>query len=98
MFNESRYFSLSSSIDLVLKYVMKAVQKEREEKLARTLRDLLHQYVRGDKVGFVRHAESEAERLSHTGQLNSPLPILFSFSFIGKLFWYVFPGQSIFVF
>ncbi|XP_057503869.1 chaperone protein dnaJ 10 [Actinidia eriantha] len=45
---------------------LKAVQKEREEKLARILRDLLHQYVRGDKVGFVRHAESEAERLSHT--------------------------------
>lgn len=44
---------------------LKAFQKEREEKLARTLRGLLQQYVRGDKVGFVRCAESEAERLSH---------------------------------
>ncbi|CAL5414634.1 unnamed protein product [Camellia sinensis] len=44
---------------------LKAVQKEREEKLARKLRDLLQQYVRGDKVGFIHCAESEAERLSH---------------------------------
>ncbi|XP_058188896.1 chaperone protein dnaJ 10 [Rhododendron vialii] len=44
---------------------LKAFQKEREEKLARTLKGLLQQYVRGDKVGFVRCAESEAERLSH---------------------------------
>ncbi|KAA8546493.1 hypothetical protein F0562_002768 [Nyssa sinensis] len=43
---------------------LKAVQKEREEKLARTLKDVLHQYVRGDREGFLRHAESEAERLS----------------------------------
>ncbi|KAE9446508.1 hypothetical protein C3L33_21585, partial [Rhododendron williamsianum] len=42
-----------------------AFQKEREEKLARNLKGLLQQYVRGDKVGFVRCAESEAERLSH---------------------------------
>ncbi|GMI77141.1 hypothetical protein like AT1G77020 [Hibiscus trionum] len=45
---------------------LKAVQKEREEKLARTLKDLLNQYVRGDKDGFVQHAESEAVRLSDT--------------------------------
>lgn len=45
---------------------LKAVQKEREEKLARTLGNILHQYVRGDKEGFLRHAETEAERLSHT--------------------------------
>ncbi|KAL3504324.1 hypothetical protein ACH5RR_034165 [Cinchona calisaya] len=44
---------------------LKAVQREREEKLARTLKDLLFQYVRGDKEGFLQHAESEAERLSH---------------------------------
>lgn len=44
---------------------LKAFQKEREEKLARNLKGLLQQYVRGDKVGFVRCAESEAERLSH---------------------------------
>ncbi|KAL0432251.1 UNVERIFIED_CONTAM: Chaperone protein dnaJ 10 [Sesamum latifolium] len=44
---------------------LKVVQREREEKLARKLRDFLHQYVRGDKEGFLTQAESEAERLSH---------------------------------
>ncbi|CAN1268467.1 Chaperone protein dnaJ 10 [Linum perenne] len=45
---------------------LKAVQREREEKLTRFLRDFLEQYVRGDRSGFVRHAESEAKRLSHS--------------------------------
>ncbi|TYJ46423.1 hypothetical protein E1A91_A02G120200v1 [Gossypium mustelinum] len=45
---------------------LKAVQKEREEKLAKSLRDSLNQYVRGDKDGFIQHAESEARRLSDT--------------------------------
>ncbi|XP_039003421.1 chaperone protein dnaJ 10-like [Hibiscus syriacus] len=40
--------------------------KRREEKLARSLRDLLNQYVRGDKDGFLQHAESEARRLANT--------------------------------
>ncbi|KAM5562516.1 chaperone protein dnaJ 10 [Rosa sericea] len=43
---------------------LKAVQKEREEKLAKALKDLLNQYVRGDKEGFLHHAGSEARRLS----------------------------------
>ncbi|KAI4307199.1 hypothetical protein L6164_030411 [Bauhinia variegata] len=43
---------------------LKAVQKEREEKLARYLRDFLGQYVRGDQKGFVQHAESESRRLA----------------------------------
>ncbi|XP_055834500.1 chaperone protein dnaJ 10 [Solanum dulcamara] len=43
---------------------LKGVQKEREEKLARILKDFLQQYVRGDRVEFIRHVESEAERLS----------------------------------
>lgn len=43
---------------------LKAVQREREEKLAVKLRDFLHKYVHGDKDGFIRQAESEAERLS----------------------------------
>ncbi|PON40724.1 DNAJ-containing protein, X-domain containing protein, partial [Parasponia andersonii] len=42
----------------------KAVQKEREEKLARLLKDFLNQYVQGDKEGFLKRAESEARRLS----------------------------------
>ncbi|KAK3230511.1 hypothetical protein Dsin_002392 [Dipteronia sinensis] len=43
---------------------LKAVQREREEKLARLLKDFLNQYVRGDKDGFIQRAESEAKRLS----------------------------------
>lgn len=43
---------------------LKGVQKEREEKLARTLKDFLQQYVRGDRMGFICRVESEAERLS----------------------------------
>ncbi|KAJ4700842.1 chaperone protein dnaJ 10 [Melia azedarach] len=43
---------------------LKAVQREREEKLARLLKDFLNQYVRGDKAGFLQCAESEARRLS----------------------------------
>ncbi|XWS21715.1 hypothetical protein CRYUN_Cryun30bG0078400 [Craigia yunnanensis] len=45
---------------------LKAVQREREEKLARSLKDFLNQYVRGDKDGFLQRAESEARRLSDT--------------------------------
>ncbi|XP_022749227.1 chaperone protein dnaJ 10 [Durio zibethinus] len=45
---------------------LKAVQKEREEKLARSLKDFVSQYVQGDKDGFFQHAESEARRLSDT--------------------------------
>ncbi|XP_042494006.1 chaperone protein dnaJ 10 isoform X2 [Macadamia integrifolia] len=45
---------------------LKDVQKEREEKLARVLKGFLKQYVRGDKKGFIKHAESEAKRLSDT--------------------------------
>ncbi|PIN14125.1 Molecular chaperone (DnaJ superfamily) [Handroanthus impetiginosus] len=45
--------------------LLKAVQREREEKLARKLRNFLHQYVHGDREGFLKQAESEAQRLSH---------------------------------
>ncbi|URE10219.1 DnaJ domain [Musa troglodytarum] len=45
---------------------MKAVQREREEKLARFLKDFLNQYVSGDKEGFFHHAEAEAKRLANT--------------------------------
>ncbi|KAL9396053.1 hypothetical protein Peur_010306 [Populus x canadensis] len=48
----------------VCDYSLKAVQKEREEKLARFLKDFLNQYAQGDRVGFLRRAESEAKRLS----------------------------------
>lgn len=46
---------------------LKAVQREREEKLAWLLRDFINQYVSGDKEGFIRHAETEAKRLTATG-------------------------------
>ncbi|KAG8389779.1 hypothetical protein BUALT_Bualt01G0014000 [Buddleja alternifolia] len=45
---------------------LKAVQREREETLARKLRDFLRRYVWGDKEGFLRQAESEAEKLSNS--------------------------------
>ncbi|MED6177759.1 hypothetical protein PIB30_101117 [Stylosanthes scabra] len=44
--------------------MQQAVQKEREEKLARFLKDFLGQYVCGDQKGFLHRAESEARRLS----------------------------------
>ncbi|XP_030474845.2 chaperone protein dnaJ 10 [Syzygium oleosum] len=43
---------------------LKAVQREREEKLARLLKDFLNEYVYGDKRCFVQHAKAEAKRLS----------------------------------
>ncbi|CAL9184341.1 unnamed protein product [Musa hybrid cultivar] len=45
---------------------MKAVQREREEQLARFLKDFLNQYASGDKEGFFHHAEAEAKRLANT--------------------------------
>ncbi|XVF00417.1 hypothetical protein REPUB_Repub03eG0283900 [Reevesia pubescens] len=44
---------------------MRVVQKEREEKLAEILKDRLNQYVQGNKVDFVNHAEAEVSRLSN---------------------------------
>ncbi|KAF6170505.1 hypothetical protein GIB67_031913 [Kingdonia uniflora] len=43
---------------------VKAIQKGREEKLVKLLTNFLNQYTRGDKKGFIQHAESEAKRLS----------------------------------
>lgn len=57
-------------------FLLQAVQKEREENLARFLKDFLSQYVHGDKEGFKHRAESEAKRLSDAGIVLSP-----SFSF-----------------
>lgn len=70
-FNYDSYKALQfiyhSFFPVLLKFSIKAVQREREEKLAVKLRDFLNQYVRGDKDGFIRQAESEAERLSRAG-------------------------------
>uniref|UniRef100_A0A803L731 J domain-containing protein n=1 Tax=Chenopodium quinoa TaxID=63459 RepID=A0A803L731_CHEQI len=44
---------------------LKAIQKEREEKLAVKLKDFISQYARGDKKGFIQRAESEVKRLSN---------------------------------
>ncbi|KAI4366620.1 hypothetical protein MLD38_022477 [Melastoma candidum] len=43
---------------------MKAVQREREEKLAIKLRDMLDEYVHGDVRRFLENAESKAKLLS----------------------------------
>ncbi|KAI5318481.1 hypothetical protein PRUPE_7G066900 [Prunus persica] len=44
---------------------MRVVQREREEKLAETLKNRLNQYVQGNKEDFVSHAEAEVARLSN---------------------------------
>ncbi|KAK4726058.1 hypothetical protein R3W88_030975 [Solanum pinnatisectum] len=44
---------------------MRVVQRDREEKLAKTLKDRLNLYVQGNKEDFVRHAEAEVSRLSN---------------------------------
>ncbi|EES06958.1 chaperone protein dnaJ 10 [Sorghum bicolor] len=58
---------------------LKNVQREREEKLARFLKEFLSQYVRGDKEGFANRAEAEAKRLSST---TSGLDILRTIGYI----------------
>ncbi|BAF09038.1 chaperone protein dnaJ 10 [Oryza sativa Japonica Group] len=58
---------------------LKGVQREREEKLARFLKEFLSQYVRGDQEGFASRAESEAKRLSST---SSGLDILRTIGYV----------------
>ncbi|CAM0945685.1 unnamed protein product [Alopecurus aequalis] len=58
---------------------LKGVQREREEKLARFLKEFLLQYVRGDEEGFAQRAESEAKRLSRT---SSALDILRTIGYV----------------
>lgn len=63
-----RFITLSSDLILkILSFLGQVVQREREENLARFLKDFLNQYVRGDKQGFTNRAESEAKRLSDAG-------------------------------
>uniref|UniRef100_A0A0C9S832 TSA: Wollemia nobilis Ref_Wollemi_Transcript_6236_1902 transcribed RNA sequence n=1 Tax=Wollemia nobilis TaxID=56998 RepID=A0A0C9S832_9CONI len=58
-------FSEGEQIDSKkLQEKMKAVQKEREEKLAQILKDRLNQYV-VNKEGFMEHAHSEVQRLNN---------------------------------
>uniref|UniRef100_A0A0D9VH24 J domain-containing protein n=1 Tax=Leersia perrieri TaxID=77586 RepID=A0A0D9VH24_9ORYZ len=56
---------------------LKGVQREREEKLARFLKEFLSQYVRGDQDGFANRAESEAKRLSSTCQSDRSIQLTF---------------------
>lgn len=49
------------------KLQLQAVQKEREEKLAETLKNRLHNYVQGNKAEFIQHAEAEVSKLSNAG-------------------------------
>ncbi|CAH1453958.1 unnamed protein product [Lactuca virosa] len=48
----------------ILHQRLKSIQREREEKLARSLKNFIHPYVHGDKEEFLHLAESEADRLS----------------------------------
>lgn len=50
-------------------FLPQVVQREREEKLADTLKDRLDKYVQGnnEKEGIVRHAVDEVARLSNAG-------------------------------
>ncbi|KAL7596890.1 chaperone protein dnaJ 10 [Lactuca sativa] len=48
----------------ILHQRLKTIQREREEKLARSLKNFIHPYVHGDKEEFLHLAESEADRLS----------------------------------
>ncbi|KAF4349392.1 chaperone protein dnaJ 10 isoform X2 [Cannabis sativa] len=59
MFTEGEQFDSKKLQDK-----MRAVQREREEKLAETLKNRLNQYVRGNNQEFLSHARDEAERLS----------------------------------
>jgi hypothetical protein len=64
---------------------MKAVQKDREEKLAETLKNKLHLYVQGHKEEFIRYAEAEVAKLSNAGSnLPSHCLIEFNYLFLSK--------------
>lgn len=63
MYSYTKYYQLIS----FLLNVIQVVQREREEKLAETLKDRLNLYVQGNKEDFVRHAEAEVSRLSNAG-------------------------------
>lgn len=47
---------------------IQAIQKEREEKLIKILKDRLQPYVAGDKSEFVNWATTEASHLSQVGR------------------------------
>nr|VDD64692.1 unnamed protein product [Brassica oleracea] len=66
MVDPTAVFALLFGSELFEDYIghLAAVQREREENLARFLKDFLNQYVHGDKEGFIHRAESEAKRLS----------------------------------
>jgi hypothetical protein len=49
------------------KLKLQAVQKEREEKLAESLKNRLHIYVQGNRDEFIQHAEAEVSKLSNAG-------------------------------
>ena len=59
MFTEGEQFDSKK-----LEEKMRVVQREKEEKLAETLKNRLNQYVRGNTQEFLSNARDEAERLS----------------------------------
>lgn len=62
MYSFTKCYQLTSLLNLI-----QVVQREREEKLAETLKDRLNLYVQVNKEDFVRHAEAEVSRLSNAG-------------------------------
>ncbi|KAF2594258.1 hypothetical protein F2Q70_00045578 [Brassica cretica] len=74
MVDPTAVFALLFGSELFEDYIghLAAVQREREENLARFLKDFLNQYVHGDKEGFIHRAESEAKRLSDAGLVSFP--------------------------
>jgi hypothetical protein len=60
-------YSFCNNIMLDEKLKLQAVQKDREEKLAETLKNRLHIYVQGNKAEFIQHAEAEVSKLRNVG-------------------------------
>lgn len=67
VFTINIYFFTRLTRKMIFFPPQKAVQKEREERLARWLKDFLDQYVRGDRDAFITRVESEVTRLSVAG-------------------------------
>jgi hypothetical protein len=52
-------YSFCNNIKLDEKLKLQAAQKDREEKLAETLKNRLHINVQGNKAEFIQHAEAK---------------------------------------
>jgi hypothetical protein len=55
------------TLEKIISPAEEAVQKDREEKLAETLKNRLHITVQGNKAEFIQHAEAEVSKLRNAG-------------------------------